>query len=52
MKNYLKELESGTDCEVSSRGELFMRFKRELKAHSIAENTIFYPALKRDRHSQ
>ena len=46
VKKLLDELESTTERGVKTREELFARIKRDLNAHEVIEEEIFYPALK------
>jgi hemerythrin-like domain-containing protein len=46
IKRLLAELEPTTERGVKTRAELFERIRRDLTAHEIIEEEIFYPTLK------
>jgi hypothetical protein len=46
VKKLLAELESTTERGVKTREQLYTTIRKELTAHEIIEEEIFYPALK------
>jgi hypothetical protein len=46
VKKLLTELESTTERGVKSREQLYTTIRREMTAHEIIEEEIFYPTLK------
>jgi hemerythrin-like domain-containing protein len=46
VKKLLADLSSTTERGVKTREELYARIRREMTAHEIIEEEIFYPALK------
>jgi hypothetical protein len=46
LKKLMKELDATSDRAVKTREHLFATVKRELTAHEVIEEEIFYPALK------